>query len=97
MNFKRVLDHTATFNFWKPKEVGESVVGKLLPLTMNQNGQILEIEKSDGGLQHVAVSTVLENVAWESYVGKTVKLTFGGLVLSKSGRSYMTFDVDIEA
>jgi hypothetical protein len=97
LNLKRVLDHEAVFNFWKPKENGEKVFGKLESITMNQNGRILQIVRQDGEIQHVAVSTVLENVNFDSYVGKTIQITFAGNIVSKSGRSYMTFDVDVES
>jgi len=97
MNLKRVLDHESTFNFWKPKEIGEKVFGKLSSITMNQNGRILQVELADETIQHVSVSTVLENVSWDSYVGKFIQITFGGNIISKTGRNYMTFDVDVEA
>ena len=95
MKLKRVLDHAAVFNFWKPTQLGEKIYGKLVEIPMNQNGRILQIETAEE-IKHVAVSTVLEHLDWESYIGKTVQLTFTGNVLSKAFRNYMTFDVDVE-
>jgi hypothetical protein len=97
MNFQRVLDHEAAFVFWKPKEIGETILGILSSITMNQNGRILQITKEDGSIQSVAISTVLENVKWDGLIGKTVKIVFQGTEVSKTGRTYMTFDVDVEA
>lgn len=96
MNFKRILNHDASFLFWKPKENGEQVVGVLESITMNQNGRILQIVTPLGTIQSVAISTVLENVKWDGLIGKTVQITYQGTEVSKSGRTYMTFDVDVE-
>lgn len=95
MEWKRILDHTASF--WKPEEAGDAIEGVLLSVGIGQNGPFLTLKKNDGGEICVGIATVLERVKWEELISRRVRITFIRTEVSKTGRTYMLFDVDVEA
>ena len=89
----RVLDHAGMF--YKFETEGDSVEGILQSVGIGQNGSFLMILKDNGIAVKVGVSTLLEQVTWERHVGAMVRITFKGTEVSKTGRTYMRFDVDV--
>lgn len=95
MLWNRVLDHT--LGFWKPEAAGDAVEGVLFSIGVGANGQYLTLKTDDGSVNLVGVTTLLERVPWEKYLSRRVRITFARTEVSKTGRTYMLFDVDVEA
>ena len=88
----RILDHSAKAAFWKPKIAGEHVLGKLVRIaTGGEYGPSLRIQTATGTIS-VSVNVILADVDWAAYIGKTLDVTFTGLVGKRNARSY---DVDL--
>ena len=95
MSWKRILNHELG-NFWKPTVPGSEIEGKLLSVDLGQNGRFLVLETAEGVL-NVGITTVMEKLPWDNLVGKLVKIIYAESLVSKTGRTYMLFDVDVEA
>jgi len=76
---------------WKPKEKGQNITGKLLKISQIRFGSILRISTEFEGVVTVPVSTFLEDIDFEKYIGQIVSLTFEGI----AGRGCKLFTVSV--
>lgn len=84
-----LVDPAAKANFWKPKEEGETKVGKLLSKSTTTFGEVINLETADGLVQ-IPISVVLKKVDWDAHVGKKIMFQYKGTV-----KRYRTFFVKI--
>jgi hypothetical protein len=83
-----LLDPSAKPNFWKPKKVGEEVVGKLTTIVKTKFGDTLSLITSSG-LVVIPISTALARVDFVSYRGRSLYFRYEGTV----GRNCRLFKV----
>ena len=72
-----LVDPDAKANFWKPKVVDETRVGKLLGKTTTQYGEVLNLDTSDGPCI-IPVSVTLKKVDWDRVIGRTILFQYKG-------------------
>jgi hypothetical protein len=72
--------------FWTPKKVGETIQGKYLMLSENQNGLVLQLKDQPA----VGMNTVLVNLFGQKLIGlrigDKIKIVFTGLTKKKGKR-----------
>lgn len=76
-------------NFWKPKAVGELIVGKLMAITLGKYGATLRVAAPTGTVS-IPVNVYLEDVDWNPYKGKVLSFEFKGLY----GRGCRLYEVN---
>ena len=74
-----LVDPEAKANFWKPKVVGETRVGKLLGKTTTQYGEVLNLDTPEGPCI-IPVSVTLKKVDWDKVIGRTILFRYDGTV-----------------
>lgn len=74
-----LVDPDAKANFWKPKDEGETRLGKLLGKTSTQYGEVLNVETATG-LCQIPISVVLKKVDWDKYIGKNIFFQYKGTI-----------------
>ena len=74
-----LVDPDVKANFWKPKEEGETRVGKLLAKSSTQYGEVLNLETADG-LCQIPISVVLKKVDWDKYIGRNLFFQYKGTI-----------------
>lgn len=77
-------------NLWKPEEVGEYILGKLMMIATAKFGPILRFS-TDEGIVSVPVSHYLSDIDFEPYVGRRFYIRFEG----KAGRNCRLFRVTV--
>ena len=84
-----LVDPAAKANFWKPKDEGETRVGKFLGKSTTTYGEVLNLDTADG-LCQIPISVVLKKVDWDKYTGKRLFFQYMGTV-----KRYRTFFVKV--
>ena len=92
----QVVDHKAKVPFWKPKSVGEKLIGKLIAVVVGQEGRKSMRIVTPTGAISVGINFALANVIWENYVGSQVELIYTGEVGQRHGRTYDAFVTEPE-
>lgn len=84
-----LVDPAAKANFWKPKDEGETRMGKFLGKSNTQYGEVINLETAKG-LCQIPISVVLKKVDWDKHVGKNILFKYEGTI-----KRYRTFFVKI--
>jgi len=84
-----LVDPSAKANFWKPKEVDETKVGKMLGKSNTTYGEVINLDTATGLVQ-IPISVVLKKVDWDKYNGKMLYFQYRGTV-----KRYRTFFVKV--
>ena len=92
----QVVDHKAKVPFWKPKVVGEKLIGKLIAVVVGQEGRKSMRIVTPTGAISVGINFALANVIWENYIGAQVELIYSGEVGLRHGRTYDAFVMEPE-
>jgi len=80
-------------NFWKPRGVGETIVGKLMAIKSGKYGQSLRLATPTGSVS-VAVNVFLEDVDWTPYKGKVLSFEFKGEHKGSYGKGCRLYEVN---
>jgi len=83
-------DGTEGLKVWKPIKKGETVTGKLIAISETKYNPVLRI-KTDSGVESVPVSTFLEDIDFESYIGDIITFVYQGVV----GRGCKIYKVSV--
>jgi hypothetical protein len=80
-----------TIRFWKPLQIGDRIVGKVIGTEPFKDKQVVRLQTLDGSYyigQTVAVNKI------KSLIGDTVRIVYQGEKRSANGRPYKNFTVE---
>lgn len=80
-------------NFWKPKVIGETVIGKLVKIVNTvKYGDSMRL-MTPAGTVCISVNVYLSDIPWEEYIGKTLLFKYAGTVGERNCRTYEVSEV----
>jgi len=79
--------------FWQPDIEGEVRIGVVMSIRQTKFSPSVHLLTEEYGLISIPVGGALKDIAWDKYIGRAVKFTFKGWILTKGGNKMRDMDV----